>query len=238
MLKAMLNLVYPALCKVCSGKTDESGRNICCGCAKKIKERLPPFCLKCGRQLKGCPELMDMCPDCKKNAPYFDRAWSACYYDELLKNLIHDFKYSRITSLSSDFSNIIINFMIKYGIGKDSHIILSIPMHPGRLFKREINHSDIMARDLGKKLGISYSGKTLRKIKDTPPQSKLKRDGRIKNLRSSFSVNNDSLIYNKNVLLVDDLFTTGSTVNECARILKGSGARSVEVITLARGDNS
>jgi competence protein ComFC len=233
----MVNLLYPALCRICSKKMDELDRNICGDCAKKIKERLPPFCLKCGKQLKGDPELMAMCSDCKKDIPHFNRAWSACHYDEPLKNLIHDFKYNKVTSLSADFSSIMIDFMKKYRVGEDSQIILSIPMHPDRLSKREINHSDIMARDIGKRLGISYSGSALKKIKDTSLQSKLKRDARIKNLRSSFSVKNASLIHDKNILLVDDLFTTGSTVNECSRILKDSGARSVEVITLARGDN-
>ena len=237
MLGALINLLYPAVCRVCYKKINEFDRNICVDCAKKIKERLPPFCIKCGRQLKGGLELTAVCQDCKKYAPYFDRAWSACHYDDPLKGLIHDFKYKKISSLSTDFTALIINFMKKYGVGKDCQMILSIPMHPNRLFKREINHSDILAQDLGKKLGIAYSKNTLKKTKDTSFQSKLKREARIKNLHLSFALKNSSIVRNKNILLVDDLFTTGSTVNECSRLLKDSGARCVEVITLARGDN-
>ncbi len=236
MLGAIINLFYPALCRACSKKINEFDRNICDDCAKKIKERLPPFCVKCGRQLKGSPELIAMCPDCKEDKLYFDRAWSACCYDGLLKDLIHDFKYKKITSLSTDFTALIINFMKKHIIGKDCQIILSIPMHPNRLFRREINHADILARGLGKNLGISYSTNTLRKMKNTPLQSKLKRQERIKNLSSSFSLKDNSIVRNKNIILVDDLFTTGSTVNECSRLLKNSGAKYVEVVTLARGD--
>ncbi|MDP2981666.1 MAG: ComF family protein [Candidatus Omnitrophota bacterium] len=237
MLGAIINLFYPALCKVCSKKINEFNHNICGDCAKKIKERLPPFCMKCGRQLKGDPELIATCQGCKKDTPHFDRAWSACRYDDPLKGLIHDFKYKKITSLSTDFTALIINFMKKYNVGGGCQIILSIPMHPNRLFRREINHSDILAQGLGKCLGISYSGNTLKKTKDTLLQSKLKREARIKNLHSSFSLKNNSIVRNKNILLVDDLFTTGSTVNECSRLLKNSGARYVEVITLARGDS-
>ncbi|MCX5693130.1 MAG: ComF family protein [Candidatus Omnitrophica bacterium] len=237
MLGALINLLYPVLCRVCSEKINEFDRNICADCAKKIKERLPPFCIKCGRQLKGDPELMAVCPDCKKHAPYFDRAWSACHYDNPLKGLIHDFKYKKISSLSTDFTALIIDFMKKYNVGKDCQMILSIPMHSRRLFKREINHSDILAQGLGKKLGISYSSNTLKKTKDTLFQSKLKREARIKNLHLSFSLKDSSIVRNKNILLIDDLFTTGSTVNECSRLLKNSGARYVEVITLARGDS-
>jgi ComF family protein len=151
--------------------------------------------------------------------------------------LIHDFKYKKITSLSADFADLIIDFMNKHGIGRNTQAILSIPMHPNRLFRREINHSDILAKALGKSLGIAYSGNALKKIKNTPPQSKLKRQKRMQNIYFSFSLKNRSNINNKNILLVDDLFTTGSTVNECSRILKDSGARYIEVITLARGDD-
>lgn len=236
MLRAIINLLYPALCRVCFKKINEFDRNICGDCAGKIKERFPPFCVKCGRQLKAEPGSITICPDCEKNEPYFDRAWSACYYEGVLKGLIHDFKYKKITSLSADFAALIANFMKKHGIGKDCQMILSIPMHPDRLFKREVNHADILAKALGKTLGIPYSGSALKKIKDTPPQSKLKRGARIKNLRSSFSLKDRAGVRNKNIMLVDDLFTTGSTVNECSRLLKDSGARRVEVVTLARGD--
>lgn len=236
MLGELINLLYPAICRGCSKKIDKFDRNICDDCAKKIKERLPPFCIKCGRQLKGDPELMAMCQNCEKDKPFFDKAWSACHYDNLLKNLIHDFKYKKIISLSKDFTALLINFMKKHHIGRDSQIILSIPMHPDRLFQREINHADILAKALGKNLGIPYSGNTLKKTKNTSLQSKLKRDARIKNLRSSFYLKDKSIVHNKNIMLVDDLFTTGSTVNECSRLLKDSGAGYIEVITLARGD--
>ena len=237
MLGALINLLYPAICRACSKKISKFDRNICNDCAKKIKERFPPpFCIKCGRQMKGSPELMAICQDCREDEPYFDKAWSACHYDGLLKNLIHDFKYKKVTSLSTDFTALLIDFMKKHNIGKDSQIILSIPMHPNRLFQREINHADILAKALGKSLGILYSGNTLKKIKDTSLQSKLKRGARIKNLRSSFYIKDRSVVCNKNIMLVDDLFTTGSTVNECSRLLKDSGARYIEVITLARGD--
>ena len=236
MLGAIINLLYPAMCRACYKRIDKFNRNICDECAGKIKQRLPPFCAKCVKQLKGDPELIAMCPDCKNDEPYFDRAWSACYYDGILKGLIHDFKYKKITSLSKDFTALIIDFMKRYDIGANSQVVLSVPMHPNRLFTREINHSDILAKGLAKRLGISYSSKALKKTKDTPLQSKLKREARIKNLRSSFSLKDTSFVRGKNILLVDDLFTTGSTVNECSRILKNSGAHHIEVITLARGD--
>ncbi|MDP2921186.1 MAG: ComF family protein [Candidatus Omnitrophota bacterium] len=235
MLRTMLNLLYPSICRACSKKLGDFNRNICSECAGKIKERLPPFCLKCGKQIGEDPAPADICQDCRNNEPHFDRAWSACIYEGTLKNLIHDFKYNRITCLSADFASLMTGFMKKHGIGKDSQVIVSVPMHTSRLFRREINHSDVLASSLGKRLGIPYTGSALKKIKNTSEQNKLGRQERIKNLCSSFSIKNSSRILNKNILLVDDLFTTGSTVNECSKILKASGAGQIEVITLARG---
>jgi len=238
MLGPIINLLYPAICRVCLKKIDEFDRNICDDCAKKIIERLPPFCARCGRQLKAGAETGHVCRYCEEDKPYFDRAWSVCRYEGVLKGLIHDFKYKKVTSLSADFAAMIIGFMRKYGAGKDCQMILSVPMHPDRLLGREVNHADMLARALGKKLGISYSGNALKKIKNTPLQSRLRRSARIKNMSSSFSLKDRQAVRDKNIMLVDDLFTTGSTVNECSRILKDSGAKRVEVITLARGDNN
>ena len=94
------------------------------------------------------------------------------------------------------------------------------------------------AKNIAKKLAVRYSGNLLKKTKNTPPQSKLTRAERMKNVKGSFSMqkNNTPYVRHKKVLVVDDLFTTGSTVNECARVLKESGSSYVEVITLARGD--
>jgi ComF family protein len=126
--------------------------------------------------------------------------------------------------------------MKKYALGKNIDIVSSIPMHPVRIFKREINPSHILAKEIAKTLGLEYSNKLLKKARNTPPQSRLKKDKRLDNIKDSFSVNKAFDIKNKNILLIDDLLTTGSTVNECAKLLKRSGSSYVEVVTLARGD--
>lgn len=239
MLASIINLLYPAYCLVCNKSTGAWDKNICRDCLKKIKMRVPPFCTKCGRQIAGDRESQNICPDCRKNSPYFDRAFSVFLYDEILKNLVHDFKYKRITSLLKEFSQAIIPAMEEYGIGKNSHLVISVPMHRHRLFAREINPSHILAENISKKLRLRYCGAVLKKAKNTPLQSKLSRAERIKNVKGSFSVRKDkeSEVRDKNILLVDDLFTTGSTANECARVLKGAGSGLIEVVTLARGDS-
>lgn len=238
MVGKIINLIYPASCQLCETKTRAWDQNLCNDCLKKIKKRLPPFCLKCGRQLPGEPEMQDICIDCKKDNLYFDRVFSVFYYDEAFKKLVHNFKYKKITGLTKEFVEWTLAFMKEYNIGKESNLIMSIPMHPARLFIRELNPSHILAKNIAKKTGIQYSGSLLKKIKNTTAQSKLKRQKRLENIKNSFSIEKkaSSMVFHKRILLVDDLFTTGSTVNECARILKAQGASYVEVITLARGD--
>ena len=143
-----------------------------------------------------------------------------------------------MTSLVKEFVELTVDFMKAHGMAGRIDLVLSIPMHPARLLKREINASHILGTAIAKKLGIRHSNGLLKKIKNTPPQSNLKRHERLSNVKGSFSLrkNKKSLVQHKNILLVDDLFTTGSTVNECSRILKEAEANYVEVITLARGD--
>jgi len=204
-----------------------------------MKKRQAPFCLKCGHKLKTASYIENLCPDCKKNTLYFDRAVSVFHYDGILKKLVHDFKYKKITSLVKEFVRFIVDFMDEHNIAKETNIVTSIPMHPFRLLKREINPSHILAKNIAKKLGLHYSENLLRKTKNTATQSKLNRPERIENIKHSFSLkkNEGPNLKHKNILLVDDLFTTGSTVNECSRILKEKGAGRIEVITLARGDS-
>ncbi|MDP8230718.1 MAG: ComF family protein [Candidatus Gorgyraea atricola] len=240
MISSIINLFFPSSCQVCGEKTRPPDENICASCMKKIKKRLPPFCVKCGKKLSGGPEMKELCNDCKEDTLYFDKALSVFHYDGAIKKLVHDFKYKKITSPVKEFTRSTIDFMKEHGMAKDLDLVLSVPMHRSRLFKREINPSRVLAENIAKIMHVQYSDGVLKKTINTPPQSSLPRNERIKNIKKSFSLQKNKIthIKDKNMLLVDDLFTTGSTVNECARILKEAGSRQVEIITLARGDKA
>jgi ComF family protein len=224
---------------ICGIKTSPPDQNICKNCLKKIKKKVPPFCIKCGRELPGDPELQDSCSDCKRLNPCYNRAFSVFHYDEDFKKLMHNFKYKKIVSLAKEFVELTVDFMDRHGIGRSIDLVLSIPMHPARSLRRGINPSHILAKDTAKKLGITYSDKILKKTKNTVPQTKLKRHDRINNVKGSFSIQKNKTLElkRKNILLMDDLFTTGSTVNECSRVLKETGSAYIEVVTLARGNS-
>ena len=240
MIGKIINLLYPAHCQVCGKKSYIWDKNICDDCLGKIEKRIPPFCTKCGRQLRKISSSKTVtCNDCKITDYYFDRAFSVACYDKTLKTLVHNFKYKKMISLTKEFTGLILDFMETYGAGRDTHLILSVPMHRSRLFVREINPSHILAKGIAKRLCLPYSGTSIRKIKNTVPQSRLTRYERITNIKGSFSICKNKIpwINSKNILLVDDLFTTGSTLNECAKVLKEAGSGRVVAITLARGND-
>jgi ComF family protein len=239
-LKILINLIYPASCQACGVKVDGWDKNICADCLKKIKKRTPPFCRRCGKQLSDSHGPEDACPDCKNGGVYFDRAFSIFHYNDMLKGLVHKFKYGKITCMAKEFSDMAAAFVKQRGINSGIDMILPVPMHPLRLIKREINPSEALAGNIASKLAIRYSGRFIKKVKNTRAQSRLGRIERMENIRGSFALTGRGLkdIPGKNILLVDDLFTTGATVNECAMILKKAGAGRVDVLTLARGDTA
>jgi competence protein ComFC len=238
MFKSIINLLYPPLCQVCGKRAGEWNEALCEDCLKKIRRRTPPFCVKCGKQLPDTPHVQELCRDCEKNDYYFDSVFSIFHYEDVLIDLIHNLKYKKLTSTLRPFAELTADFLKKMPYSEKIDVVTSVPMHPFRLLKREINCPHIIAGKISKILGIRYRGNILKKVKNIPPQSKLKRNERIKNIKGAFRAVESRVkdIRHKNVLLVDDLFTTGSTVNECSRILKEAGAGRVKVITLARGD--
>ncbi len=238
MFTGIINLFYPPVCHVCDKKMAEEGKALCGDCIKRIRVRKPPFCLKCGKSFGNGIEDKITCLDCRTGKLYYDKAFSALYYEENLKKVILILKYGKITSLAGELSDIMSRCVGEKFPAMDTDLVLSIPMHPLRLLKREINASHILAREVAKKLCIPYSDRVLKKTSNTGEQSKLKRNERLKNLKGSFAVRKEKVgdIAGKNLLIVDDLFTTGATVNECSRVLKKAGSGKIKVLTLARAD--
>jgi ComF family protein len=114
-------------------------------------------------------------------------------------------------------------------------IILSVPMHLNKELERGYNQCDLIAKNISKKISaLLFSNKILTKNSNTPPQSSLNRSERAKNVKQVYSVNKHSNISSKRIILIDDIYTTGSTANECSRLLKNNGASEIIVVTLAK----
>ncbi len=128
-----------------------------------------------------------------------------------------------------------IDFVKKHDIDKNIDLITPVPIYPTKKRERTYNHAEILARSLSKNFAIPIDAKNLKKIRWTRSQSELGREKRLKNVKDSFLIVDKGAFSDKCVLLVDDVYTTGTTINECAKVLRGAKASKVFSLTLARG---
>ena len=174
-----------------------------------------------------------LCGKCLAGEFYFDRARSVAFYKGVLREGLHKFKYEGGFSFGGVLSQILVhNFPDDLS---DPDLVVPVPLYLGRLKSREYNQSVILGKALAKYLGVSFDQFLLKRVRDTKPQFEVGGEKeRLSNVRGAFGVVQPDKIGEKKVLLIDDVFTTGATVSECARVLKKSGAKRIEVITLMR----
>jgi ComF family protein len=166
------------------------------------------------------------------------RAW-ACYPREEadehpLRQAIQKFKYGRKVSLGKPLGRVLAHGCRSWLDEWKIDVVVPVPLHPKRLRWRGFNQSVLLGRELSRVFDLSLDPFLLQRNAETPPQTQLTEEERRRNVRGAFSVNSDKSVKNRSVLLLDDVYTSGATVNECSRCLKRAGAKEVYVLTLAR----
>lgn len=236
-LNGLVEVIYPKTCVVCKGnlKNKTSIDNlICLECWAKIKINPPPFCYCCGRHLKTPSLTKNICAKCVRKQLHFDRAFSPCAYDGIIKELIHNFKYGKKDYLGATLSRLIIEFIKEYSLPMDFvDLIVPIPLHETKLREREFNQAQILGGHIAKEFNKIVSDDILIRNRYTNSQTGLEFEKRLSNIKGSFSISGKNSVKGKNILLLDDVLTTGATSSEAAYILKNSGANIVFVLTLA-----
>lgn len=235
-LQSLTDILYPKTCLACKSKvskvTDED--LICKKCYSKIEINLPPFCFSCGRHLEKNNLNKNICPACVRNRLHFDRAFSPCIYDGVTKKLIHEFKYKGRDNLGKPLSQIMINFIKEYNLPLNYlDFIIPMPLHKTRLREREFNQAEILSMHIAREFKKDLVKDMLLRHRQTKTQTGLKNKERFLNVAGSFMVDNRINLREKNILLVDDVLTTGATSSEAALTLKNAGAQAVFVLTLA-----
>jgi len=166
--------------------------------------------------------------------PQFDFAWAACLYRDPLNHMIYQFKYNQKSYLFKPFTQFIVNFIQIYRLDiKQFDIIVPIPLFPSRLRERGYNQSQLLAELIAIKYHIGLSLKNLIRIRNTEHQTFLAKKERWTNIQGAFKIIDSAEFSGKNILIIDDLLTTGATVSEAAGILKDAEAETVGVLTLA-----
>ena len=227
------DILFPSRCGICECLLDSEG--LCPDCWSKIRWISEPRCCICGQPFTTEMESVDfVCAQCASKKPYFDKAVSVFVYDDFSKKIILKFKHSDATYLAK----MLTQWMFRAATLEieSSDLIIPVPIHFTKRLKRKYNQSELLAKKISDISNVKYEPRILDKIKQTSPQEGLSGNQRRKNVIGSFGVNEKykHLLENKRILLIDDVFTTGSTVNECAKVLKKHSAKEIIVLTIAR----
>ncbi len=228
-------IFFPSFCELCSSLLEYSEeRVICRSCWERIIPFTSSYCLCCGRFFEGSVEL-HLCQDCLEKRPPFTTHRSYGRYKGKLKDAILLYKYRRFQVLGGDFARLIFRRLGKEeNIWWKADVIIPVPLHPKRQKKRGFNQAQVIAAGLARIKGIKLEEGVLVKVKNVLPQTFLEIEERKKNVSGAFRVVDKERIKGKIVILVDDVYTTGSTVKECSMVLKEAGAKEVRALTLAQ----
>lgn len=237
-IDTFLDFIYPRniYCILCNKSIDKDKKySICDECIEELKFIKDKMCLKCGKPLDEI-YLYNNCPECIDSKVYYTRAISCVEYDDISKKLVYSLKYDKKRYIAYHMAEIMADKFKEVNIGKID-LIVPVPLHKAKERERTFNQAYLIAKYLGRMLDKYVDNKSLVRIKNTKTQNKLTKDERKCNLKKAFKVIERDNIRNKNILLIDDVFTTGSTVDECSKVLLGSGASKVYVLTFATGRN-
>lgn len=232
-LGGIASLLYPASCTICSASVGGQ-EYLCADCESKLSRIVPPFCAKCSEPFDGAITTTFSCANCAHRALYFDAAVSAYRSRGIARHVILNFKYGKQIHLRHLVAGwLIAAFDDPRLRERRFDVIVPVPLHPARQRERGFNQAALLAERVGPHLDIAVRP-VLQRVRFTTTQTAFDRAERIQNLRHAFRLRKNADVRNWRVLLIDDVLTTGSTLSECARVLKENGARSVHAATAAR----
>ncbi|MDD2335236.1 MAG: ComF family protein [Geobacteraceae bacterium] len=233
--KAFLDILFPPRCHVCRCFLAEpTDIHLCDGCREKILTVRSPLCTICGVPFATENGIDHTCGHCLTTQRPFAGARAAARFEGPLQELIHRFKYGRKIHLSRPLGLLTATALGNFHPATSADCIIPVPLHRRRLRERGFNQSQLIGQILAKSWEIPLSVHNLRRIHWTKPQTGLSAAERERNIRNAFEVALPDRVKGKRLLLVDDVYTTGSTVTECAKTLRQSGAKEIHVITVAR----
>lgn len=231
--KKILCIVYPKRCLLCDSvlKYNDS-KAICESCESKTKYLVKDLCKKCGKPHDTVKN--DLCFDCSRKSHIYIEGRGMWHYTGDVKKAIYKYKYYGRRNYARLFAKELAIYYCKY-INWDIDIITSVPLHPKKLKERSFNQSALIADRFGEIIGVKVDNNLLYRTKYTMPQKELSDFNRILNVENAFCANDKRDINECNILIIDDIYTTGSTIDSCAKVLKEHGASRIYFLTIAIG---
>lgn len=238
--EALASVFFPAPCRICAQILDTGSRiPFCHACLAALRKPLPePVCDCCGRPIVSTAVLTaagpPQCHLCRRDVYEFDLARSFGAYTKEMARAVLLLKYHEVTSLGSWFAKRLAEIARRDSARFESDIVVPVPLHPARLRERGYNQAELIARPLAHLLGIPYRSYLLVRTKPRPDKLKLTYRERWTSVRGAYAAREGARVDKLRVMLVDDVFTTGATLDACSKVLRRAGAAQVAGLTVAR----
>lgn len=230
--KIILDCIYPDRCPVCHDIIMPKGRKLCPECEQKLRFLTQPRCKRCSKVLLD--EQAEYCFDCQRGRHLFDEGFSIFPYDTLMQRSMIYFKFHGRREYGEFYGEMILRCARPIIERWNPEVLLPVPIHSSKRRKRGYNQSEIIGRVLSKGFSIPVRSNLLKRVKCTKAQKELNNQERRRNLKGAFAAEKEVSGYRR-VLLVDDIYTTGSTVDELAGVLKKQGVEKVFFVTVCIG---
>lgn len=228
---ALLELLFPPRCPLCDGLLTPFGEHICASCAAKLQYAGEPYCRKCGKKLAD--ETKEYCFDCMHRNHHYDMG-RALYEYPCIHTSIYRFKYRGRREYAVFYAEETVRILGRHIQEWKADALIPVPLHPSRQRKRGYNQAEVLAEQIGKRMHIPVRTDIVKRVRRTTPQKELDNTERQNNLKKAFKIcRNDVKL--EVAVIIDDIYTTGSTIDEIAAELKRAGVRQVFFITLAIG---
>lgn len=234
-VRACLDLVYPRVCAGCGAAVTDGADHVCWECFSRFRAVQFPHCSICGNPVWGAVSHEYVCSLCLENKRRFDKARSAVHFDHTAAAVIHAFKYSSAIHLADDLSRMLMACIRVHYSPAEVDAVTFVPLHPRKERERSYNQARLLASRVASSFGKAMAPPCLERLRETVSQTGLSAVARRENVHGAFRALNRRWIDGRRFLLVDDVMTTGATVDECAAVLKEAGAAAVRVATVARG---
>ena len=226
MFSGILNFLFPSRCPLCGNTSDCVLYNpLCSACWSRIEKYTGPSCGICG--IPVVSPLATLCESCMKEKPPYAKIFYYGIYEGALREAVHLLKFNGISRLAKPLGRLLAELP-----RTRVDAVVPVPLHPKRLLQREFNQAALIGRHLARRIQVPFLSHALAKLRDTPPQTEVSGKERLKNVRKAYRASDR--VAGLELLLVDDVVTTGATVGECAKALMQAGAKSVTVAAAAR----
>lgn len=227
----LLDYLFPSRCVVCDGLVDRRGEGICGKCKKQIVYVREPYCLKCGKQLSQ--EEKEYCSDCERIRHIYVQGTALYDYGSMADSVFR-FKYAGRTEYAVFYGKDLYEKKARWLAGIRPDALVPVPVHPSRMRSRGYNQAELIARELSKHCGIPVAKKIIGRNLRTQPLKNLSHEERQNNLKRAFKILQNDVKLNT-IVIIDDIYTTGSTIDAIAKVFKEAGIEKVYFMALTIG---